>query len=278
MTVKIIELVLFAALLHALWNALLRSGEDPLWSVTVKSFATTIIATAFAIFLPLPRQDCWGYLLVSSALQLGCSIFLAYAYKGGQLWQVYPVVRGSIPLLVTLGGILFMQQYPTFLSLIGVLLIVGGIASLTYGRGGTSTQSFIFAVIAGLFVASYVSIDAIGVRVAGNPLSYAVWMFLIYGALTPIAFAGLRGNPLKNVLSVEAIKAMSGGAISITGYAAFTVALSLGPVGPISALRETSIVFSAIISWIILGETPTSLRILSCVVVSIGAACVALRM
>jgi drug/metabolite transporter (DMT)-like permease len=278
MTIKIVGLVLFAALLHAVWNAILRSGEDPLWNVTVKSFATTISAGVCALFLPIPLQDCWGYLIVSSALQVGCSIFLAYAYKSGQLWQVYPVVRGSIPLLVTIGGILFMKQYPSMFSFLGVLLIVSGIASLIYGRGGSSTQSFLFAVVAGLFVASYVSIDSIGVRLAGNALSYAVWMFLIYGVMTPVVFIGLRRKPITNVLSSEAFKAMSGGVVSLTGYTAFTVALSLGPVGPISALRETSIVFSVIISWLFLSETPTIPRILSSVVVSIGAACVALKL
>ncbi len=278
MTIKIVGLVLFAALLHAVWNAILRSGEDPLWNVTVKSFATTISAGVCALFLPIPLQDCWGYLIVSSALQVGCSIFLAYAYKSGQLWQVYPVVRGSIPLLVTIGGILFMKQYPSMFSFLGVLLIVSGIASLIYGRGGSSTQSFLFAVVAGLFVASYVSIDSIGVRLAGNALSYAVWMFLIYGVMTPVVFIGLRRKPITNVLSSEAFKAMSGGVVSLTGYTAFTVALSLGPVGPISALRETSIVFSVIISWLFLSETPTIPRILSSVVVSIGAAFVALKL
>ncbi|WP_321818628.1 MULTISPECIES: DMT family transporter [unclassified Paraburkholderia] len=278
MTITIIGLVMFAALLHAVWNAILRSGEDPLWSVTVKSFATTIGAAIFALFIPIPHKESWNYLIISSALQLGCSIFLAYAYKSGQLWQVYPVVRGSIPLLVTLGGILFMRQYPSATSLMGVLLIVAGIASLIYGRGGSSILSVLYAIVAGLFVASYVSIDSIGVRLAGNPLSYAAWMFLIYGIMTPVAFIGLRRKSIKNVVTQEALKAMSGGVVSLTGYAAFTVALSLGPVGPISALRETSVVFSAIISWLFLGEALTILRVLSCVVVSIGAACVALKL
>ncbi|WP_321871170.1 DMT family transporter [Paraburkholderia tropica] len=170
-----------------------------------------------------------------------------------------------------------MKQFPGALSLAGVLLIVIGIASLTYGRGGTSMKSFLFALIAGSFVASYVSIDAIGVRLAKSSLSYAAWMFLIYGVLTPLAFIGIRGKPIANTLSREAFKAMSGGIISLTGYTAFTVALSLGPVGPISALREMSIVFSVIISWIFLDEAPTILRFLSCVTVSVGAAFVAIK-
>lgn len=275
MTSTIVALVLFSALLHATWNAILKSGDDPLWVVTIKSFATTIVAAIFAIFLPLPAESSWIYLLISSALQVGCSIFLAYAYKDGQLWQVYPVVRGSIPLLVTIAGVIFSNEYPSVSSLLGVLLIVLGIGSLIYGRRGISKKSFFSALIAGLFVASYVSVDAVGVRQAGNPLSYAAWMFLIYGVITPIAFAGLRGGTILNVRSPQAFTAMASGVLSLVGYGAFTVALSLGPVGPISALRETSIVFSALISWFILGEAPSIMRIAACALVAIGAACVA---
>src|SRR5256714_2001359 len=104
MSAAVIGLTLFAAVLHATWNAALRSGVDRLWFVTVMSFATTLAAIPFALLLPLPATQSWTYLGISAVLQVLYSIFLAHAYRYGELGQVYPIVRGSVPLMVTIGG------------------------------------------------------------------------------------------------------------------------------------------------------------------------------
>ena len=104
MSASVIVLALFAAISHATWNAFLRTGADRLWSVTVMSFAVTAVAIPFAIILPAPPASAWPYLVVSSCLQVGYSVFLVSAYRHGELGQVYPIVRGSVPLLVTFGG------------------------------------------------------------------------------------------------------------------------------------------------------------------------------
>src|SRR5207245_11203873 len=123
-------LVLFAAVLHAAWNAVLRSGADRLWSITIMSFAMTLVAIPFASVLALPASPSWPYLILSSCLQVGYSVFLGYAYRHGELGQVYPIVRGSVPLLVTLGGFLFASQQPNALALLGVVLVAFGIMRL----------------------------------------------------------------------------------------------------------------------------------------------------
>src|SRR2546429_6942140 len=104
MSAAVIGLTLFAAALHATWNAALRSGVDRLWFVTVMSFATTLAAIPFALLQPLPATQSWTYLGISAVLQVLYSIFLAHAYRYGELGQVYPIVRGSVPLMVTIGG------------------------------------------------------------------------------------------------------------------------------------------------------------------------------
>jgi uncharacterized membrane protein len=192
MTTSVISLTLFAAVLHAGWNALLRSGADRLWFITIMSFATTVAAIPCALLLPLPLTKSWTYLGISAVLQVGYSIFLASAYRFGELSQVYPIVRGSVPLMVTLGAFILAGQRLNMPTLCGITLVGLGIANLAFGRARARPKSVVLALVAALFVASYVTADGIGVRFAGSAPSYAAWIFLIYGGLMPLAFLLLR--------------------------------------------------------------------------------------
>lgn len=273
MSPTIIGLALFAAVLHATWNAILRSGADRLWSVTTMSFATTAIAIPFAIALPLPPPPCWPYLFVSSCLQVGYSVFLVYAYRHGDLGQIYPVVRGSVPLLVTLGVFFLTGQQLSTLSMLGVILVALGIMSLALDSRRASLKSVVLALLTGIFIAGYTVTDAMGVRHAGNSSVYATWIFLIYGALMPMTFAVCRGKLMLDVRSLETLKALMGGVISLIAYGAMVAALALGSAGSISALRETSVIFAVLIGRIFLKEPLTFHRIAACVVVALGAFC-----
>src|SRR5579863_2297025 len=273
MSSAIIALTLLAAMLHATWNAVLRSAVDRLWSVTIMSVATTAAAIPLAILLPLPRADSWLLLGVSALLQVVYSILLAHAYRYGELGQVYPVVRGSVPLLVSVGGFVLAGQRLSGTSLLGIALISCGIASLAVGKGRAQAKSLALSMVTAVVVAAYVTADAIGVRLAGNPQAYAVWIFVIYGALLPAAFVLLRGGIRADLRAAETLKALAGGILSLTSYAAVITALALGKAGPISALRETSIVFSAVIGRAVLGEQLTRRRVLVCLAVALGAVC-----
>ncbi len=274
MSPTVIGLTLFAAVLHATWNAALRSGADRLWFITVMSFATTLAAIPFVLLLPLPLPKSWMYLGISAVLQVVYSIFLARAYRYGELGQVYPVVRGSVPLMVSIGGFVLAGQRLSSSALLGVTLICLGIISLASGAVRAGAKSVVLALATASLVASYVTADGVGVRFAGSPQSYAAWIFLIYGALMPLAFVLLRRGITVDLRSPETLKALAGGMVSFLSYGAITAALALGKVGPISALRETSIVFSALLGRIVLGEALTPRRILACVVVTLGAVCI----
>jgi drug/metabolite transporter (DMT)-like permease len=274
MSPTVIGLTLFAAVLHATWNAALRSGVDRLWFITVMSLATTVAAIPFALFLPLPLPKSWMYLGISAVLQVVYSIFLAHAYRYGELGQVYPVVRGSVPLMVSIGGFVLAGQRLSSSTLLGVTLICLGIISLASGAARAGAKSVVLALATASLVASYVTADGIGVRFAGSAQSYAAWIFLIYGALMPLAFVLLRRGITVDLRSPETVKALAGGMVSFLSYGAITAALALGKVGPISALRETSIVFSVLLGRIVLGEALTLRRILACMIVALGAVCI----
>ena len=265
MSLSVIALALSAAVLHATWNAVLRTGADRLWTVTVMTLAMTVVAIPFALILPLPPAGAWLYLILSSCLQVGYSVFLVAAYRHGELGQVYPIVRGSVPLLVTLGGFALAGERLGVLPIIGIALVALGIMSLALGKGR--------ALATGLFIASYTTVDAIGVRETGNPAVYATWICLIYGTLLPATFVIMRGKLTLDLRSPETLKAIAGGMVSLLAYGAVIAAFALGPVGPITALRETSVVFAALIGRIFLGETLTVTRVAACIVVAVGAIC-----
>ncbi len=149
-----IGLALFAAILHAAWNAFLRTGSDRLWTVTVMSISSTGAAIPLALFSTLPAASAWIYIAASSVLQVAYSLFLVAAYRNGELGQIYPIIRGSVPLLVTLGGYALADQHLTTLQIIGVLLVAGGIMSLSLGRNRAAAVSILYALATGAIIAA----------------------------------------------------------------------------------------------------------------------------
>ena len=223
MSPLVVGLALFAAVLHAAWNAFLRSGADRLWTVTVMSFASTLVALPCLFLQPLPAPGAWLYIALSALLQVGYSLFLVAAYRHGELGQVYPVVRGSVPLLVTLGGFLLLGERLGLGEVAGVALVAAGIMSLALGKGKASTRSLL-----------------------------------------------LRGRLSLDLRARETWKALGGGLVAMLAYGAVVAAFALGPAGPITALRETSVIFAALLGRLFLGETLTLRRIAACSLVVMG--------
>lgn len=276
MSPLVIGLALFAAIMHATWNAFLRTGADRLWSVTVMSFSSTVVAVPFAIF-HLPATHAWPYIILSACLQVTYSVFLVAAYRYGELGQVYPIVRGSVPLLVTLGGALIANQYPTIPQTIGVALVAIGIMSLALGKGRAATTSILFALATGVIIASYATVDSIGVRKAESSGSYIAWVLVLYGIFLPVIFVAFRRKITVDFRATETLKALAGGLVALAAYGVVVAAFALGPAGPITAIRETSVVFAALIGWLFLGEKLTPRRIAASIMVALGAISIGYR-
>jgi len=270
----VIGLALFAAILHAAWNAFLRSGADRLWTVTVMSISATAVAIPLALVSPLPASP---FVIASACLQVGYSLFLVAAYRHGELGQVYPIVRGSVPLLVTLGSVLTAGDRPTASQAAGVALVALGIMSLSLGKGRASASSILYALATGAIIAAYATVDAIGVRAAGHSGAYTAWVLVLYGVLLPATFLLLRGRLTIDIRAPETRTALAGGLVALAAYGAVVAAFALGPAGPITAIRETSVVFAALIGRLCLQETLTPRRIAACAVVALGAVCLGWR-
>nr|WP_314533550.1 DMT family transporter [uncultured Pseudomonas sp.] len=270
MPIHLIFLVLFAALLHASWNALLRSGADRLWAMTVMCIAIAMVCIVAAAFMAPPAVESWSYALLSGLLHVGYNLFLVRSYRVGDLGQIYPISRGSSPVLIALGAAIFAGERITPGELLGVALVSGGVISLAFKGRSLSVPSLPYALGTGCFIAAYSVVDGIGARLSGAPLAYTVWMCSLWGVLMPVVYIGLRGP--RSLFSVRPgiVTAMVGGLVSLLAYAMVIYAMNEAPLGAVSALRETSVLFALLIGYAFLGETLTARRILACVVIASG--------
>ena len=248
--------VLLAALLHATWNALLHGNRDRYLSISWMSLAIVPVSALAVLLLPAPLRAAWPYLIASGLIHIGYNASLVHAYRTGDLGEAYPIARGSSPLLVALGAALFAHERLTPIRTLGVALVSGGIISLALARGKISRTGTFAALATGAIIAVYTVIDGAGVRVSGNAASYTAWMFLFYLG-TPLLFVLSRGIRALRAPARDIGTSMAGGLVSIAAYGIVIWAMQFGPMGAVSALRETSVLFAAFIGQAFLREKLT---------------------
>lgn len=269
----VVALVLSTAILHASWNAVLRHGRDGLWSFTVIMGGAAALSVLCLPFLPLPDRSCLPFLAAAFLLHTVYSVLLIFGYRWGELGAVYPIARGSAPLLVAAGAALFAGErlpVPT-LAAIGVVSL--GIVGLSreHLAGTTPPRALGVALATGMAIASYSVVDGLGARAAGNAASYAFWLALLDFLPWPLVLLARRGS-LRSRLAApgDGWRALAGGAVSIIAYALVLWAMTLGALAIVSALRETSVVFAALIGWLFLRERLTLRRLAACCVIAAG--------
>jgi drug/metabolite transporter (DMT)-like permease len=270
MPYHIILLVLFAALLHASWNAALRGGADRLWSMTIMCVAVAIASVVMALFLQAPAPASWFYAVLSAVLHVGYNLFLVRSYKVGDLGQTYPISRGSSPVLITLAASVFAGETVGAVAMIGILLVSGGIISLAFKGRKLAVPSLPYALGTGCFIAAYSVTDGIGVRLSGAPMAYTVWMCALWGVLMPLVYIGVRDTRSLLTMRPGFMTAFFGGLVALLAYGIVIYAMSVAPMGAVSALRETSVLFAALIGYFFLDETLTVRKVLACAVIAIG--------
>ena len=212
-------------------------------------------------------------MLASAVFHTGYYFYLLKAYEHGELVQVYPLARGTAPLLITAGGYLFAGESLGYLALCGILLASVGIISLSLegrGRRGASNQAVMAALITSCWIAAYSVTDGLGGRSAGNILSYICWLAFIDG--WPILLYTLyrRGVAMPCYFIQHWRYCACGGMFSITAYGLVIFAMSLGAMGMVSALRETSVIMAALIGVWFLKEKISPIRISSVILVTVG--------
>lgn len=275
LSIGLILLVLATALMHASWNAMVRGSHDKLGSLALMCGACGLIALPVLPFLPLPEWETWAILAATLVLHTGYKLFLVRAYTFGDLGHVYPIARGSAPLLVTIGAFILVGEKLSIWAVLGLVLVTGGIMSLAWNkRAGSADErkATLYALATAAFIASYTMMDGIGGRVAQSPFVYVFWLFVLDGGVFFAIGLYRRGwQSIKTTSSVWTV-AFGGAALQLVAYGIVIWAMSVAPLGPVSALRETSVIFAAFLSSFMLKEPIGRLGIAAAVTVAAGVA------
>jgi drug/metabolite transporter (DMT)-like permease len=270
--------VLGAALLHAGWNAFLKSGEDKQLDAIGIAVGSGAVALSVTPFVGLPASASWPWLAASALVHIAYFRLLAGAYRWGDLSFTYPIMRGGGPLLVTLAGVVVFGEILPWAETAGVLLISAGILAFATHRSpdpAALRKSLAFALANACVIAVYTLIDAKGARVSGAPVAYTMWFFVANG-LVMLAIGCLqRGLAVPRHVVRRWRLTFVGGAGAVLAYAVALWAMTQAPVALVAVLRETSVVFAAALGAMFLREPFTARRIGATLVVLAGL--VALR-
>ncbi len=275
MSTTVFLAVIAAAMLHAVWNALVKGGHDKHLGMTAVVLGHTPIAVAILPFVPSPAPESWPYLAGGIALHLGYQLFLLSSYRVGDLTQVYPIARGTAPLLVAGVSMVFLGVKLTSLELLAVLTIGAGIMSLSLVRQRDGLRNFnaaALAFITGCFIAGYSLVDGTGARLAGTALGFYGWL-TVGNAIGVVAYIAVAKPGLLRTLPTRGKRIfVIGGSASFVAYALVIWAFTQAPIALVTALRETSIVFALLIGVFFLKEKLDLAKVFSTLVTLLGAA------
>ena len=278
----IVGLLLMAALMHASWNAILKSDQsDRLATFGVIMTTGTVMGLCAVPFLPWIEPAAWKYLASSVLIHVLYYTFLLKAYSYGDLSHTYPIARGLGPLLVALVSGRFIGEHLRPQDILGVLLLSFGLIALAMplrnvvpkpgSRHGLAT---LFAVLTGFTIAAYIIADGLGVRSAGptfqHRLSYIAWLCVVEGPWLLVLAIVLRPGSVWAHLRRTWWRGAIGGVIANVGYGIAIYALVLGPMAHIAALRETSVLFGALMGTLLLGEPFGLRRVAAAFVIVVG--------
>ncbi len=267
--------VLAAALLHAVWNALVHGVRDRMAGVAQMNLVFVAFGALFALFVPLPGPAALPYLLGSAALQTGYQLLLVRAYGLGDFGQLYPIARGTSPAVVALLAATVLGHRMPAGQLAAVAVISLGLAGLALVGGipGRDQLPAIGAALGnGVLIAGYTVVDAGGVRAANSAAGYIAWMFVLQGLAVLAAVAAVRRRTLLPALRGGGAVGVAGGLMSLTAYGLVVWAQTVGDLPTIAALRETSIVIAALIGTLVLRERLGALRLAASATVLTGIA------
>jgi drug/metabolite transporter (DMT)-like permease len=273
MPTEMFLMVLGAALVHATWNALVKTDRDRLALIRVMSVTQLVLSLCLVPFVAVPAAESWPYLAASTVLCTGYMLFLNRAYQVADLSLVYPLARGAAPFIVAVVSVGLLGEQLGQTGVLAILLIGLGITSLILARGAAGLRDWraiVLALVTGAFIGSYTIVDGLGARAAGSAHGYMIWLSLIT-ALVIVGSVGWLQRGRRSALSPRS--RFAGIAAGIMSYGSAWVviwALSLAPLAMVSALRETGIVFAVIIGVMFLKERVNPARLASIALTLVG--------
>ena len=276
--------VLAAAVTHATWNAIAHGIKDQTLAFALIGAGGIVIAIPLIIVTAMPRADCWPYLLGSVAIHVFYTLLLMRCYRLGEFGQVYPLARGTSPLVVTILAAIFVHEHLSLAQVGGVIVVCAGLAVLVLagrrprlagGSGGVDPPgkqraAFLAAVGTGLTIAAYTTVDGVGVRLSASPVGYIGWLMLLNSlGISMFALVRRRDVLLKQPRRIL-LAGLAAGALSVLAYGLVLWAQTRGALAPIAALRETSVIIGAIIGTLVFREPFGRTRIAATILVAAG--------
>jgi drug/metabolite transporter (DMT)-like permease len=273
-SLDVMAIVLFAAALHATWNALVRASADKFQDTVLIVAGAGAGAALLLPFFPLPAAASWPYLAASVLIHVLYFLLVAFSYRVGELSFVYPLMRGSPPAMTAVAGALLINESPSFGGWAGVCLISLGVLVLAgdfWRSGRFRATPMIFALATAAVIVVYTLIDGQGARLSGHAFSYTGWMFLLTAPLLLAIGAAGQDRRILQRLRPGWRRGVLGGACTLASYGLALWAMTRAPIALVAALRETSVVFAVLIAAAFLKEPITPARSVSIVLVCAGA-------
>ena len=266
--------VIFAALLHAIWNGMVKNFEDKVISVSAIVFGHVPIAILVMLFLPLPTLESVPYIILSAIIHQGYQYYLISAYKIGDLTRVYPVARGSGPIVATLISIIFLGLLISKIQILSIFLICFGIIILGVfnKKSLKNNKTVIYSLATGFFIGLYSLSDGYGARISLSPLSFLGWSFILNAMIFPFVLKSMNySNVFSRVMKEAKFIFWIGGTVSYIVYGLIVWCFTQAPIPLVGALRETGIIFALLIGSLFLKEKLTLVKIISIFLIFIGA-------
>ena len=273
MDLHVLALVLLAAAAHAAWNAWLKDSGDKLSSMAAIAVGWLIVGCISIPVVGVPGIASWPYLLGSTVVHTGYAMLLITAYRHAEFSLAYPIARGTGPLLVALSAPLFVNEYLEGPSFFAVTLIVIGIFLIgAFGneRSLGGRRAILYSLATGVLIAAYTMIDGQGARAGSMPHAYAGWLFVLIAIPIIVLAKNKLNKNMKTLVAGHWQKGVPIGVLSALAYWVIVWAMTVAPMALVAAVRETSILFAALVSWGVLGEKVRPLRWAGVVVTLIG--------
>jgi len=262
--------VLAAAVTHATWNAIAHGIKDQTLAFALIGVGGTVVSVPLVIIAAMPRSASWPYLLASVAIHVFYNLLLMQCYRLGEFSQVYPLARGVSPLVVTILAAVFVHEHLAFFQIAGVAVVSAGLAFLVFGGRRPGRGAFLAAVGTGLTIAAYTTVDGVGVRLSHSPVGYIGWLIMLESLCVPLFALVRRREVLLKQPPRILLSGLVAGALSVLAYGLVLWAQTKGALAPIAALRETSVIFGAIIGTLVFREPFGRSRIAATVLVVAG--------
>ena len=259
--------VLAAALTHAAWNAIAHGIKDQMLAFALIGAGGIAVAIPLIAVAALPRPASWPYLLASVGIHVFYVLLLMQCYRLGEFSQVYPLARGVSPLVVTILAAVFVGEHLALPQIAGVIVVSAALAFLVLGGRHPGRGAFLAAVGTGLTIAAYTTVDGVGVRLSASPAGYIAWLMLLQSLCVPMFALVRRRDVLLKQSRRVLLSGLAAGALSVLAYGLVLWAQTRGALAPIAALRETSVIFGAIIGTLVFREPFGRTRITATVLV-----------